>query len=234
MALADDEETLEISASSDSALVSDEVSDELIARAWASATIDELLALVDIGLPEWLLDEVAQYLQRGSARRAKPIQITLLRNRVIERFFGPVLAQAQSAPILEVTLVTPWVTPWAGTHSSLERLLEMIRRRRIPVTLITRPPTLEMHRVAVEQFRAIPSAEVILLSDLHAKYYVCEMPPVPFAMLGSANATQGSLSNYELGVMVRGSGSAETFVRNLQSLTNELRVIGTRTKKRGA
>jgi phosphatidylserine/phosphatidylglycerophosphate/cardiolipin synthase-like enzyme len=67
---------------------------------------------------------------------------------------------------------------------------------------------------------------------LHAKFFICDLAPVPFALVGSANSTAQSFANYELGVFIRGSGEAEGVIRDLQSLAVELRGAGKRVKRR--
>src|SRR5439155_25384386 len=117
--------------------------------------------------------------------------------------------------------------------SSLQAVLKFVRQSGAPTTFITRPPEMASHKSAMPDVSKLRSVEVVHLRNLHAKFFICDIAPIPFSLVGSANATRGSMSNLEIGVLVRGSGAAEGFIRDLQGLSIELRSLGTRVKKRG-
>jgi phosphatidylserine/phosphatidylglycerophosphate/cardiolipin synthase-like enzyme len=78
----------------------------------------------------------------------------------------------------------------------------------------------------------LPSVEIVTIDDLHAKFFIADVAPVPFALLGSANSTARSMENVEVGVAIQGAGEAEALVRDLQGLGIELRGLGSRVKRR--
>jgi hypothetical protein len=163
--------------------------------------------------------------------RSEPA-IYLVRSQVIDAFFGR-LMNVGATPCLELLIVSPWLTPWATRRSSLEGLIRYIRVSRSPTTIITRPPELLNHQRAVAMMSVVPSVAIYYLSELHAKFFVADRAPVPFALLGSANSTAQSFLNEELGVFVRGTGDAERIVRELQSVAIHLCSIGNLFKRRG-
>ena len=47
----------------------------------------------------------------------------------------------------------------------------------------------------------VPYVSIAVLPDLHAKIFLCEAIPVGFGLVGSANLTAKSLTNFEIGVL---------------------------------
>jgi hypothetical protein len=94
--------------------------------------------------------------------------------------------------------------------------VELIRSRRIPAYFITRQPENTAHVKATDLLRLCPSVELIYNDNVHAKIYACTGPsPYGFALLGSANLTAGSLSQYEVGLLVVGIGPGSSIVEDL-------------------
>lgn len=207
---------------------------ELVRGIMSCKTTEDLLGLIDLGLPDHLFDQLMDLVGGEERQRERPWrQIELIRQDVIDQFFGRVLRLPTSRPVVDLTIVTPWITPWAGSTSSLKALVKFIRLRKARTTVITRPPDWQPHKKAITMLKSLKATEIVYLPQLHAKFFICDIAPVPFALVGSANATTRSLSNFEIGVLVRGMGLAESFVRELQSLVVELRSFGKRVKRRG-
>lgn len=211
------------------------LSEELVAGILECQEASDLLDLIDLGLPDHLFNELAVLIGRGDRVPIGGVkQVELIRRDVIDQFFRRVIGLPSSRRVLELTIVAPWITPWKGRESSLKAVLKFARINSTRMTIITRPPEFAAHVDAIQQLRSSLEAEIVYLPQLHAKFFICEIAPSPFALVGSANATTQSLANFELGVLVRGSGPAEGFVRDLQGLAVELRSFGKRAKKRGA
>jgi mRNA-degrading endonuclease RelE of RelBE toxin-antitoxin system len=215
-------------------LRNENLDDDLTEGILTCQTEEELSGLIDIGLPEHLFDMLAHELAVRSTRTQADLwTVRLVRRHVIDDFFGRLILLPTTTPVVDLTIVSPWITPWEGRSSSLEAIVKRAQQLRIPTTIVTRPPTLANHKLAMERLSTIRTAEIVHLKDLHAKFFICDIAPIPLTLLGSANATTQSIANFELGVLVRGSGQAEGFVRELQSLTTELRSFGQRIKRRG-
>lgn len=190
-------------------------------------TGESLEELVDLEIPDFL---VMPLLERVSAiapeRRAVITRdIQLIRRDVLDSFFGPLMNLRSDHQIGQLEVISPWITPWDSTHSSLTGLCKFIRRTGTPTYVITRPPELKAHKEALEMLSAVKYVEITFLESLHAKYYVCDLAPSPRSLLASANSTRGSFLNNEVGVLVTGRGELEGYVRELQGLTTELRTL---------
>lgn len=205
---------------------------ELKERIKACRSAEELLELVDSGLPDPLFDLLTGLMAKQPVARKQMWTVRLIKRNVIDEFFGAVVRLPRRTSLSELTIVTPWITSWVGSKSSFAATLKFIRLIKAPTVVVTRPPKLGNHIAAVQELSTIPSVEIVQLPNLHAKYFVCDMAPGPFAMVGSANATEQSLANFEVGVLVKGVGEAEGFVRELQSLSVEMRSIGRRIKRK--
>lgn len=211
----------------------DDIDWESIARVVINRDAEDLRPLIDFGLPEDTFDELYSFLLREKAEATEhPRNVHIIRENVIDEFFGRLmLLPAKSRPT-DLLIVSPWLTPWEGPKSSFAGVVRTLSKSLTPTTVVTRPPRLAQHERCVSELIALKNVEVVLLDDLHAKFFVCDLAPVPFALVGSANSTAQSFANYEIGVFVRGSGEAEAVVRDLQSLAIELRAAGRRVKRR--
>lgn len=193
-----------------------------------------LYELIDFGLPAPMFDSLYNALSTRAPRRAHgPENVRLVRRDVVDSFFGPLLRMAPSDDVQELTVVSPWITPWDGRQSSFDGFLRWLKRFDCPCRIVTRPPEFDSHDAAVSLLAESPAVELTFLRELHAKYFVCDLAPVPFALIGSANSTHRSFSNLEIGVYVRGTGETEGIVRDLQGHAIELRATGLRRKKIG-
>jgi mRNA-degrading endonuclease RelE of RelBE toxin-antitoxin system len=212
--------------------------EEVASDAWDSVTrlvisqnAEDLYDLIDFGMPSPLFDELYRYL---SARKdsTQDGNIRLIRRNVIDSFFGRLLLQTEVPRPLELIIVSPWITPWTGERSSFDALVRYLDRYKPRTTVLTRTPVLDGHKVAVSTLERCASVELTFLDDLHAKFFVCEIAPVPYALVASANSTERSFTNFEVGISVKGTGEAEGLVRDLQGLAVELRSTGRRIKRR--
>jgi hypothetical protein len=133
----------------------------------------------------------------------------------IQRVFVNRLRRARQH-VRTVVVISPWITAAAGSSCPFLALTELIRSRRIPAYFITRQPENTAHIKATEILRLCPTVELIYNDNIHAKIYACTGPsPHGFALLGSANLTAGSLSQYEIGLLIVGVGSGSLIVEDL-------------------
>ena len=191
-------------------------------------SLDDLGQLIDLGVPDYVFDLLWDEFRKLNAReqQSSQVNIRLLTSKIIDGFFERVFAVRRSSPISELTIISPWITTWHGDSSSFDALVKFIRARDLRVRVVTRPPEMESHSEAVNRLAALPKVKIFYLANLHAKFMICDVAPVPFAVIGSANITTRSQSNYEVGVLVRGAGQAETVIRELEALVIDLQAIG--------
>ena len=112
------------------------------------------------------------------------------------------------------------ISPWISTINipgvlTSRQLIRRARDDRTTIYVVTRPPEQVWHREAVEELSESGVANVKLLPELHTKLYYADTAQATFAMFGSANLTQASLGNRELGVLVRSVGGGVAIVRQL-------------------
>lgn len=193
---------------------------------------DDVLALIDSGVPDPIIDRL-QLDMESRQRDTKPsIHLQLVRQNVLDAFFGRLILLGQAPTPVDLIIAAPWLTQWVGLKSSFEALLRYLTRKPVRTTILTRPPEMAAHKAALDKLRKFACVQIVHVPGLHAKFFVCDVAPVPFALVGSANTTAKSFTNWEVGVFIRGSGDAETFVRDLQGLAIDLTGVGKLIKRR--
>ena len=98
---------------------------------------------------------------------------------------------------------------------SFRQLLKRLKDDDATAYVVSRPPVDLWHRSALEQIASTGKANVALVPSLHTKLYCADTDQGSFALIGSANLTEQSLSNREIGVLIRASGPGKKIVRNL-------------------
>lgn len=193
---------------------------------------DDVLTLIDAGAPAGLIDRLSLQLesQRRESRAVGLVQ--LVRQNVLDAFFGRLLLLGEAQRPTELLVAAPWLTPWVGPRSSLDGLMKFLGRRGVRTTILTRPPEMASHISAIDRLRGLDCVQIVYVPGLHAKFFICDVAPIPFALVASANTTAKSYSNWEVGVFVRGSGEAESFIRELQGLAVDLVAAGKLNKRR--
>jgi mRNA-degrading endonuclease RelE of RelBE toxin-antitoxin system len=192
---------------------------------------DDVLGLIDAGVPDGIIDRLVVDIKSRQHDARPSGHVQLIRQNVLDAFFGRlVLLGDQSAQ--DLIIAAPWLTAWSGPKSSLDGLVRYLVRRPVRTTILTRPPEMIAHKLALDRLRAVACVQVVHVPGLHAKFFVCDVAPIPFALVASANTTAKSYSNWEVGVLVRGAGDAETFIRELQDLATDLIAAGKLNKRR--
>jgi hypothetical protein len=144
--------------------------------------------------------ETATWLQISTRRVVSHFLDTLARSHKWSRLF----------------VISPWISDFEipGILSSAQ-MLKRIKDDRATLYVVTRPPEEVWHSAALERIRLSGVANIKLLPELHTKLFYADTAQGSFAMLGSANLTQRSLQNREIGVLIRDAGAGAKIVRQL-------------------
>jgi hypothetical protein len=133
----------------------------------------------------------------GPCRRAN-VSVVLDRD-----VFGVFVHEVEQLRPRRVEIVSPWVSDGSALPR-LSRLLAHLERVSGSLTLTTRPPVSEAEHAFVDRVRAFARSRVVLQPALHAKVLLCEtVRGGGVAIIGSANATRGSLELAESAVLIR-------------------------------
>jgi hypothetical protein len=133
----------------------------------------------------------------------------------VQRVFVNRLKRAKEH-VRNVVIISPWITAAADPACPFSALVDVIRSRRLPAYVVTRPPENPAHSRATDLLRTCPTVELVYNDNVHAKIYACTGPsPHGFALLGSANLTAGSLQQYEIGLLIIGVGTGTSIVEDL-------------------
>jgi hypothetical protein len=139
--------------------------------------------------------------------------VQLLTRRVISHFLD-VLARTHGWN--RVYLVAPWISEiTAPGVPSLAQVAKRLRDEHATAYVVTRPPVEEWHERALQILESSRRANIVLVPDLHTKLYCASTAEADFALFGSANLTQKSLQNLELGLFVNGAVEGRRFVKDL-------------------
>jgi hypothetical protein len=129
-----------------------------------------------------------------------PPWIKVATRRVVDLFLSTL---AGSNGWTRLYIISPWISQFdAAATLSFGQLLKRLERDRTTAYIVTRPPEEQWHKRAVELLGNTRRANIALVPDLHVKLYTAHTDEGAFAMLGSANFTQQSLTNREIGVLV--------------------------------
>ena len=136
-----------------------------------------------------------------------PSWAQVLTDRPVENFLRRVALCQQ--PIETLVLVSPFIGPLKGVTPSMTHLVDKINRGRIRTYVITNEPDHDQpaQQNAVDILSQSQYTEIRYNASLHAKVYVCETRQVSFAMLGSGNLTETSITKrIEVGILVYNQG----------------------------
>ena len=152
--------------------------------------------------------------RRSTVGIARQITASVVTNSVQTTFADRLWRARRVAKIL--VIASPWLSGEGAGRHAFERLTRAIATNSIPTYVFTRDPNHRTHKRALEALADCSSVEIVLNNNLHAKVYACLAPyPYAFALLGSANLTDASASNYEIGLIVMAAGGGEETVKEL-------------------
>jgi hypothetical protein len=133
--------------------------------------------------------------------------------RVVASFID---ALARSHGWSKVFLISPWISSFDSCSGmNFTQLLQRLKADDATVYVVTRPPEEEWHQNALDELGATGKANIVLVADLHTKLYCAITDQGSLALVGSANLTQKSLTNREIGVLLRESGPGRRIIQLL-------------------
>ena len=145
---------------------------------------------------------------------ARNVTAAVVKNGV-QAAFAQRLKRARKAA-RTIVIASPWITGEGSGKGALDTITSLIDRYSIPTYIFTRTPQSQPHNRALVTLGQCSTVEIVLNDNLHAKVYACLAPhPHGFALLGSANLTDGSNHLYEIGLIVLASGGGEQTVKEL-------------------
>lgn len=137
----------------------------------------------------------------------------LVTRRVVAQFLD-VLARTRGWN--KVYIVSPWLSEVSEPGvPSLHQLAKRLQDERATAYVVTRPPLETWHEQAIQTLEQSRRASIALVPELHSKLYCARTAEADFALFGSANLTQQSFRNLELGLFISGKGEGLPFVRDL-------------------
>jgi hypothetical protein len=156
----------------------------------------------------------------GSISEPSPPWLKIGTRKVIDLFLeGLVTATGWN----RIYIVSPWISDFTESASlTFDRLLSRLTHERATAYVVTRPPTEEWHQAAIQRLGETGRANVALVPDLHAKLYTARTDSGSFALLASANFTQKSLGNRELGMLVNAFSTGRSVVKKLDHEAAEI------------
>jgi phosphatidylserine/phosphatidylglycerophosphate/cardiolipin synthase-like enzyme len=137
---------------------------------------------------------------------------------------------ARSRSWKQLYVVSPWISEWTtGGSISFERLLERVRDDGATMYVVTRPPQADWHARAISKMAATSRANIAFVPELHAKLFTATTSESAFALVGSANLTDHSLRNREVGLLVNSYQDGARIVASLIREANHIYRTTSRT-----
>ncbi len=169
------------------------------------------------------LDQIMSILRAGvgltedqtgaSGSGSNPPWIRIGTRRVVDLYLSSL---AGSRRWEKLYLVSPWISEFGDPASlSFEKFVNRVKTDRATIYVVTRPPEKEWHEQAIERLRSTNRANIVLVKDLHAKIYTAQTKDHSFAMIGSANFTQRSMVNREIGILINQYAEGKHLVSQL-------------------
>jgi hypothetical protein len=157
-----------------------------------------------------------------------PLWLTVHTRRVLSPFIGA-LARSHRWNILYI--ISPWISSFNSEAGvTFEQMLKRLSDDDATAYVVTRPPTEEWHRTAVRQLAETNNASIKFVEALHTKLYCAGTAQGDLALVSSANFTQHSLENREIGVLIRSIGDGVPLIRKLKQEAAEIyRMPGAQT-----
>lgn len=153
--------------------------------------------------------------------------LTLVPRKVIDTFLSTL---AGTPRWQQLYIVSPWISEFSSDVSmSFDQMLARMVKDRTTAYIVTRPPCDDWHEKAIRRLADTGRANIALVPDLHMKLYTARTNSGAFAMLGSANFTQRSLLNKEIGVLVSDYSQGKKIVDELNREAQQ--IYRTRSRK---
>jgi hypothetical protein len=144
---------------------------------------------------------------------AYPTWLKVSTTRVLDLFLGPL---ARSPGWKRLYLISPWISDIEHSASLTSgQLLSQLQSDGATAYVVTRPPVHDWHKDALDRLGATGRVNIALVPELHIKLYTAMTKQGSFAMLGSANFTQQTLTNREIGLLVNSYSDGKRLVSEL-------------------
>jgi phosphatidylserine/phosphatidylglycerophosphate/cardiolipin synthase-like enzyme len=151
---------------------------------------------------------------------ALPPWLDVRTRRVIYPF---VATLARSHKWKTLYLISPWISSFdEDAGMTFPQLLKRLMDDDATAYVVTRTPTELWHWEAVARLAETGKASIKFMDALHTKIFGAITAQGEFVLVGSANFTQRSLANRELGMFVRGLGEGRPLVRMLNREAAEI------------
>jgi hypothetical protein len=154
--------------------------------------------------------------------------VEIIRKRVLEEFLRRALHHGN---LNRLVMISPWISDFRVSLGdgafNLEKLLSKMIEDRTYFSLVTRKPRELWHAEAVDQILAYKKqakgrAQIKYNNNLHAKIYIAKLDRFAGCLIGSPNMTGRSLTNDEIGVLVRKTGDNEKFFHDMDVVARDL------------
>ena len=128
-----------------------------------------------------------------------PPWLTVRTRNVLDAFL---FALERSPDWKRLHIISPWLSALDDSFSlTSEMLADRLKKYGTTVYVVTRPPAEAWHGDAINALAATGRANIATVPDLHAKLYIASTAADSFALVGSANFTQQSSDNFEIGLL---------------------------------
>lgn len=155
--------------------------------------------------------------------------LEIIKSRVLENFFRRIWHRGRMSRLV---VISPWVSDFnfqtsSGTIS-LKSLAMRVSAEGAYFTLVTRRPAPKdtWHSAALDVLTAEVHGRARLQlkfnQELHAKIFLARLDELQACLIGSANLTHRSLSNAELGLLIRNGASTSKVYRDLEIVATDL------------
>lgn len=133
--------------------------------------------------------------------------------RVVASFLD---ALARSYRWKRLYVISPWISEFGELGGmTFNQFLKRLTDDDATAYVVSRPPTESWHRLALDKIAGTGKANIALVASLHTKLYCADTAQGSLALVGSANFTERSLANREIGVLLRSSGAGRALVEKL-------------------
>ncbi len=198
------------------ALSHDELAPDLLNQ------LRELLSTVRLNLEALVIVDGRRHDTRSASRTVSALRVghqelppwlSVHTRRVLQPFVRT-LARAHRWSVLYI--VSPWISRFdEEAGMSFEQMIKRLTDDNATAYIVTRRPVDHWHEQAVDALAQSGQANIRFVEGLHTKLYCARTAKSDFALLGSANLTQRSLENLELGMLVQSYGAGAPTVRAL-------------------
>ena len=176
----------------------------------------ESVAVLEVAELRQMLTEILQGDEAVGQRIGErpPPWLKVGTHRVIDLLLQPL---ARSRRLQTVFIISPWISEFdRGASMTFDQFADRLVEDRTTAYVVTRQPEEEWHANAVKRLAETGRANIAFVPALHVKLYYAETNFGALALVGSANFTQQSLMNRELGLLVEPFREGKKVARDLK------------------